>query len=223
MTATHDDSATAEDEESLVRQMDPDALLASVESETVKNVVKLLLGVGGLVFLLGLASFLPGLERLVPATPITFASLVVALVTLGIVAVLVYVAPQLETLVEQGLDADDAVATHAGAIVKHLVVLLAALVAFQGLSGAFVPFLAQTNSVLIYDLSFLVLALVPTALIAVHLYRGLDPAAELLTAKVTTTGTAIDADENVDDAGETAESVSDSQPENEPGSDDSPQ
>lgn len=188
MSAKHDDSVTSDDNEpSLVHAMDREALLASVEPEAVKTVVKLLLGMGGLVFLLLLVSFLPGLDRLVPATPITFAGLVIALVTLGIVAVLVYVAPQLETLVQQGFTGDDALATNVAAVVKHLVILLAVLVAYRGLAGAIVPFLAETDSIWADDLSFLVLALIPTALIAIHLYRGLDPAADLLTSKVTTT------------------------------------
>lgn len=188
MRPKHDDSVTTNDDDpSLIGAMDREALLASVETETVKIISKLLLGMGGLVFLLFLVSFLPGLDRLVPATPITFAALVVALVTLGIVTVLVYVAPQLETLVQQGFSGPDVLAMNVGAVVKHLVMLLAVLVAYRGLAGAITPFLAETDSVWAYDLSFLVLALIPTALVGIHLYRGLDPAADLLTSKVTTT------------------------------------
>lgn len=183
------DTSTASDENdtALIGSMDRGAVLDSVEPATVKTVVKLSLGIVALVFLLALVSVLPGLDRLVLATPITFAALVVALVTLGIVAVLLYVAPQLASLVEQGFAGPEDLTTNVAAVVQYLVVLLAVLVAYRGLADAIVPFLVDTNSVWAYDLSFLVLALIPIALIARHLYRGLDPAADLLTQKVTTT------------------------------------
>lgn len=187
MSATNDESVpTADDESADVHGTDRTARLASVELETVRTVVKLLLGMGGLVFLLVLVSVLPGLDRLVPTTPITFGSIVVALLTLGIVALLVYVAPRLETLVQEEFAGSDALASNVAAIVKQLVVLLAVLVAYRGLAGVIVPFLAETDTIWAYDLAFLVLALIPTALIAWQLFQGLDPAADLLTEQVTT-------------------------------------
>lgn len=213
MTANHNDSVTADDNDSsLVPTMNREALLDSVEPETVKTVVKLLLGMGGLVFLLVVVSVLPGLDRLVPATPITFAALVGAIVTLGLVAVLVYVAPHLETLVWQEFAGPDALAANVAAIVKQLVILVAVLVAYRGLAGAVVPFLADTDTVWAYDLAFLALALIPTALIARHLYQGLDPAADLLTKKVTTTAGTAGSAEADPDAESTGQNVSPEHP-----------
>lgn len=195
MSTNHDEPRGTEDSErSLLDEFDKERLLASADPETVKTVTKLLLGAGGLVFLLALVSVLPGLDRVVPATPITFASLAVAVLTLGIVAALAYVAPHLETLVRDEVPGRVALATNVGAVVKHLVVLLAVLVAYRGLAGAVVPFLAETGSVWAYDLTFLVLALVPTARIALHLYRGLDPAADLTTQRLTATTTPEETD-----------------------------
>lgn len=167
--------------------IDRDTPVESLDSATVRPIVKLFYGIASLVFLLVLVSLLPGMDRLVPATPITVGSLVVALVTLAIVAMLVTVAPRLEPIVREELAGPVPLATTVAGIITHLILLLAVLVAYQGLSGVFVPFLVDSNMVWVYDLSFLVLAAIPTARIAIHLYRGLDPAADFLTHEVIAT------------------------------------
>lgn len=171
-----------------------ETLLASVDPEIVKAVVKPLLGMGALVFLLVIVSFLPGLDQVIPATPITFSALVIALFSMGIVSVLMYVAPQIEKLMQQKFGGSTALATNAAAIAKHLDVLLAVFIAHWGLEGALFPFLWGTNVVWLYDVVFLLLALIPTAHITRHLYLGLDPAAEFLTRKITSTDSVVTPD-----------------------------
>lgn len=203
MTSNYDDSEQTS-RESATAKLDRETVFETVEPDTLQTVVKLLLGIGALLFLLGIVSVLPGLDRVIPATPVTATALAVALVTVAIVAVLAYAAPHVETLVEQAVAENESLAPEGGNIAKYLVVLVAVLVAYRGFAGVIVPFLAPSNTVWMYDVAFLVFGLVPTALIALALYRALDPAAEQLTDTLTAVTT-----EQVDDESSTATEKSD--------------
>jgi len=190
MSANQDEAANGRNGSSGLSEVDREVLFESVDPETVESVAKLLIGTAGFVFLLGVVSLLPGIDRLVPGTPVTVGALVVALITLGIVVLLLSVAPRLAFLVRREFFDSGDLGMHVAGIVKHLVVLLAVLVAYRGLASATVPFLATVEAVWAYDLAFLLLSLVPTAFVARHLYRGLDPAAGRLTRTVTATDSA---------------------------------
>lgn len=186
MSSNHDEPGT-ESPRTRPRAETPgqESVLASVEPEIVKAVMKPLLGMCGLVFLLLIVSYLPGLHQVIPATPITLASLIIAIFTLSIVGVLVYVAPQLEQLLKQKFGDTNPLVADVAAITKQLNLLIAVIIAHWGLADALLPFFSDSNVRWLYDVTFLTLALIPTAFIAFHLYRSLDPAAELLTRKIT--------------------------------------
>lgn len=155
----------------------------AVDESTLRASIRLLLAAVGLVFLLFLVSLLPGLDRLIPQTPVSFAAVVGAVVTLAVVGLLVVLAPMLASLVRVTLAEPKELVEHLASVVLYLVLLVAVLVAHQGLAPAITPFLGDTAWA--YDIAFLLLSLPPLAIITVRLYAALDPATDLLTRKVT--------------------------------------
>ena len=166
----------------------------TVDRETVYSVSKLLLAVLSLIFVLYLLTLLPGLDRLIPQTPVTFVALVGAIVTMAVVALLLYAAPKAATLTRMAIGGPQAVVEHLSSVVYWLVVLAAVLVAHRGFAGAVTPLLDGLTWV--YDLVFLLFALPAVAVIAARLYASLDPSAELFADKIT------GADENGDEDSE---------------------
>lgn len=156
----------------------------AVDESTLRSSIRLLLAAVGLLFLLFLVSLLPGLDRLVPQTPVSFAALVGAVVTLAVVGLLVFLAPMLASLVRVTLGGPKELVEHLASVVLYLVLLVAVLVAHQGLGAAVTPFLGGATWG--YDIAFLLLSLPPLVVVAVRLYAALDPATDLLTRKVTT-------------------------------------
>lgn len=78
--------------------LDSDTVRSAVGPETVESASKVLLGTGTLVLVLLLASLLPGLELLLPETPVTLAAVISALATLAVVGLLLYLASGLAAL-----------------------------------------------------------------------------------------------------------------------------
>ena len=150
--------------------------------DTARSVSKLLLAAGSLVFLLYLLSLLPGIDRLIPRTPVTFAALVATVVTGTIVVLLLYSAPKLASLVRYVLDGPTLIVENLASVAYWLVVLAAVLVAHPGFAGAAMPFV--DDLAWLYDVAFLVVALPPVAIVAYRLYVSLDPGAELLAETV---------------------------------------
>lgn len=178
----------------------PAADLESVDPDTFRAVAKHALAAGVILLVLALLAVLPGLDRTVPDTPLSWFALVVGVGTLLLVRVVVGAAGSVENLVRESLAGPVELRVTAGVVVKHLVVLAAVLVAYRGLAGFFVPLLAPSDSVWLYDTAFLALALVPTGFVAYYLYGALDPSAAHLTRRVV--GADGDSDE---EAGATAE------------------
>lgn len=147
----------------------------SVGRETVRSATKLLLGAGVLVFVAYLLTLLPGVDRLVPQTPVTFAALVGAVATLVVCGLLVLVAPKLASLTRMSLEGPPTVVENLASVVYWLVLLGAVLVAHAGLAGAVVPLF--DGFVWLYDVLFLLAALPAVTVIAIRLYATIDPAA----------------------------------------------
>lgn len=154
----------------------------SVDHETVRSVSKLLLAVASLIFVLYLLTLLPGVDRLVPATPISFIALVGAIVALAVVALLLILAPKVATLARMSLDGPENVVENVSSVIYWLVILAAVLVGHRGLAGIIVPFLDDLAWV--YDVVFLLLALPAVAFIAARLYDSLDPSADLIADRI---------------------------------------
>lgn len=162
---------------------------AQVDHDTVQSVGKLLLATLALIWLLYLASILPGVDRVIPGTPVTFAAIAGAIATISIVSLLLYLAPTLADLVRSTIAGPAQVVDHVASIIHLFVVLVAVLVAHRGLAPLFVPILEQpigvVNAGWLYDILFLALALPPLAILAARVYVSLDPISELLADKVT--------------------------------------
>lgn len=162
------------------RLIDPNRL----DERTVKPVAKLVVGVAGLFLLWMLVSNLPGIDALVPWTAVTYGAVLGAAITLAIVAVLTHVAVRLEPLLARAIVGSAGVSEGVASIVKQLVLFLAAITAHRGLAPLLVPTLAEVGLVWTYDVLFLILALIPTAIIAYRIYGNVDPIASMLVRRV---------------------------------------
>ncbi len=154
-------------------------LTRPADRRTVHTLVKLLLGAAAIVFVAYLLTLLPGADRLVPATPVSFAAVVSAVATAVLVAVLWIAAPRLAAVTRSALSGPEAVVEHLASVVHWLVVLVAVLVAHGGFAGVAAPILG--GSMWLYDLAFLLAAVPPVLIIGVRLYVGIDPAATAIT------------------------------------------
>jgi len=163
--------------------MNRTAITSSVGRETVRSVAKILLAAGSLLFVAYLVSLLPGVDRIVPQTPVSIAALVGAFVTVVVVALLLVAAPKLAQLTRMALTGPRDVVENLASLVYWLVALTAVLIAHRGLAGAVVPLLGAW----VYDVVFLLAALPAVAIVAARLYAALDPAAELFADSVTET------------------------------------
>ncbi|WP_135820571.1 hypothetical protein [Halostella litorea] len=148
----------------------------AVGHDTVRSVSKLLLGAASLVFVLYLVTLLPGVDRLVPRTPVTFAAVVSAVATAVLAGLLLYAAPKLALLTRLTLAGPRAVVGNVASVAYWLAVLAAVLVAHRGLAGVVTPFVDGG----LYDLGFLLLALPAVVTVAARLYAALDPGADAL-------------------------------------------
>lgn len=158
-------------------------LRTAVDRDTLQSAGKLLLATLSLLLVLSLASVLPGIDRLIPGTPVTFVAVVGAIVTVAVVGLLLFLAPALAELVRATLEGPQAVVEDVASIVQLFVVLVAVLVAHRGLAPALAPLLGGLTWV--YDLVFLAIALPPLAILAARLYVSLDPMADLLADRIT--------------------------------------
>lgn len=158
-------------------------LSETVERDTVRAVSKIVLAALATIFVLYLFTLLPGVDRLIPRTSVTFAAVIGAILTLVVVALLLALAPKLSQLTKLRMDGPQEVVENTASIVYWLVVLVAILVAHRGLAGALQPVFDGVGW--LYDLAFLLLALPAVFVIAVRLYTSLDPAAEHCADRVT--------------------------------------
>lgn len=155
------------------------------DERTLKPVIKLLLIVGALLLVWALVSNLPGIDAVIPETGVTFGAVLGALMTLGIVSVLTAVALKLEPLVGQVLTGPSDVVADAASIAKHVVLFVAVITAHSGFAPLVVPPLAFVGLAWTYDMLFLVVALVPTAIIAIRMAGNVDEVASLISGRLT--------------------------------------
>ncbi len=158
------------------RLIDPDRL----DERTVKPVAKLVVVVAGLFLLWALVSNLPGIDAMMPWPAVTYGAVLGAVLTLAIVGVLVHVAMRLEPLLARAITGPTGVSEGIASLVKQLVLFLAVITAHRGLAQLLVPTLGEAGLVWTYDLLFLILALIPTVIIAYRLFDNVDPIASML-------------------------------------------
>ncbi len=162
--------------------MTHNSLQLSIDRETALTVTKLLLVAAWVVIMLSLARLLPGIDRLVPRTPVTFAALLSAIAAAVVAALLWSLAPKLSVLVRARLDGPKSVVEHLSAVVYWLVLLTAVLVVHRGFADAVTPYLGSLDW--LYDVAFLLVALPLLAVIGARLYASLEPSSELLADRV---------------------------------------
>lgn len=162
--------------------VDRSTLRSAVGRDAVRAVAKLLLGAVGVVVTLWLVSLLPGIDRVVPLTPVTLVAVASAVATLVVVALLLFAAPKVARLVRVALDGPRRVVEHVASIAYWLVVLAAVLVAHGGLAGLAAPLLGGLAWV--YDAAFLLLALPPVVFVVARLTVTVDPLADLIAGVV---------------------------------------
>ncbi|MHB9287484.1 hypothetical protein ACKVMT_10670 [Halobacteriales archaeon Cl-PHB] len=148
---------------------------------TVKQVVREALVVLGLLGAMALGTVLPGTGHELPGTAVSLGDTVVMLSSLGIVATLVWTGPKLRELVITNLDGPTDAVRDAASVVRNLLRFVAVLVAHWGFAPVFRPLL---EAEWLYDLGFLVLAVVPLGLVAYRFYQSLDPLAEFVTSEL---------------------------------------
>lgn len=166
------------------------AIGTALDRDTVRSTSKLLIGALAVVGVLAVVTLLPGVDRLVPFAPVTFAAVATAVVALAVAGILLYAAPKfalLTRLALGGADAEggarpDRIVENAGGVVHWLVVFGAVLVAYRGLAGVAVPVL--NGAAWAYDAAFLFVALVPVVFLVARLTVTVDPLAELVADRV---------------------------------------
>lgn len=134
--------------------------------------------VAALIAFIGLGLLLPGADQELPGTGIAIADLVVAAGTVGIVGTLIWAGPALRSAVVDSLTGPPPVVEDVASIARNLVVFAAVLIAHWGLGSVLLPLLQVPWA---YDLGFLLIALVPLAVIAYRLYTSLDPIVAFVT------------------------------------------
>ena len=165
---------------------DESATRTTFDHETVRSASKLVVSALALVFLLYLVTVLPGIDRVIPNTPVTFAAIVTAVVTLAVAGLLLYAAPKLATLTRvaterswsesdgvSGETGRDPVAENVAGVAYWVVVLAAVIVTHRGLAGAVTPLL--DGAVWAYDAGFLVVSLVPLTFAVARLAATVNP------------------------------------------------
>ncbi|ELY87748.1 hypothetical protein C483_17663 [Natrialba hulunbeirensis JCM 10989] len=170
----------------------------SVRYETIQSISKLLLGTIALLAFVGLVSVLPGVDRVIPGTPITVMAIVSFVATIAVVGLLLVLAPGLAELVRSTLDGPQQVVDDIASVVHLFVVLVAVLVAHSGMAPAITPLLEGATWV--YDVVFFAIALPPLAILAARVYVSLDPMSELLADRVAGPDTNADAASNASTA-----------------------
>ena len=168
------------------------AVGGALDRDTVRSASKLLIGALAIVGVLAVVTLLPGIDRLVPFAPVTFAAVATAVVALAVAGILLYAAPKFALLTRLALGGRGAgtehdappsrVAENAGGVVYWLVVFGAVLVAYRGLAGAATPLLG--GAAWAYDAVFLFVALVPVVFLVARLTVTVDPLADAVADRV---------------------------------------
>lgn len=147
-----------------------------------RSLAKLTLAACSLVLLAFLVSLLPGIDRLVPGTPVSVLAVVGAIASTLVAAILLYAAQRLAAITRLVLDGPRELIEDVAAIVHWLVVLAAILVAHAGWAALAEPVL--DGFAWAYDVAFLLLSVPILVVLAVRLYVALDPAADVVADSV---------------------------------------
>ncbi|WP_336135245.1 hypothetical protein [Natronomonas amylolytica] len=156
-------------------------LVSAPEESTVRTLVRAGLALVGLLTVVGLLAVTPGIDRLLAGLAVSPWALGLAVVTLLVVGVLLWIAPEVERAALESVDGPDTAVENAAAAAKLLVGFLAVAIAYRGFAPAFTPAFRAFDIGGVYHLGFLVVGLVVLAAFARRLYRCWEPVTEMLT------------------------------------------
>ena len=156
----------------------------AVTEDTVRRIVKATHVIVAAAFLLVLVSLLPGIDRLLAVASLSITTVLLAVGTLVVAGALLAVAPTVETFVRQSLTGPESIVDDAAAIARYLVWFAVALIGYRGFYPLFSPAFDGFGAWWVYDAVFLLIGIVPVALIARRLYDSFDPITNLLTREV---------------------------------------
>lgn len=155
-----------------------------VVEELTRPIVKLLLALIGLFILRFIITSLPGLGSDVPGTPITFSTLAAGIITIVMVGIIINFGREIEPRIQRAISGPTDVIDDMSDIVKYIVFLFGIIVAYDGLSSLIIPFLIPDPGIWVYDIIFLLMASIPTVIIAQRMFSNLDDLTDLLTKQV---------------------------------------
>lgn len=156
----------------------------NVVEELTRPVIKLIVALTGLLVLRFIIIRLPGLGTEVPEVGITISALAGAIITVIMVAIIVNFGREIEPRLQRTLAGPEQLRADLAMIGKHLTFLLAIIVAYNGLDALLVPLLLPDPGPWAYDIVFLLVALIPTVVIAQRMFTNLDDITDLLTEQV---------------------------------------
>lgn len=155
-----------------------------VVEELTRPVVKLLLSLIGLFVLRFIITNLPGLGSKIPGTPVTFSTLAGGIITIVMVAIIINFGREIEPRIRNVINGPVEVVADMAIITKLLIYLIAIIIAYDGLSSVALPFLVPDPGAWVYDVIFLLGALVPTVIIAQRMFGNLDELTNLFTQQI---------------------------------------
>lgn len=156
-----------------------------VVEELTRPIVKLVVALVGLFTLRFIIVRLPGLETQIPGdTPITFATVAGTIITLIMIAIVVNFGREMEPRLNRALTGPSGVISDLSEAVKHMVFLIAILIAYEGVTGVVLPFVVPDPGRWVYDIFFLLVALIPTIIIAQRIFGNIDEITDVLTQQV---------------------------------------
>lgn len=164
---------------------EPDpAWVARIEDLGIGSLIKLVLGVVGLIVMLVFVSLLPGVGRDIPGLPITYAAFIGVWITLAIVVVLLRIGSRARRVIQQLDTRVKAVNRLTAAVVFWSIIFFALVIAHEGFAGAAGPILQEIESLWAYDLAFFGAGVAILLVIGFRFFQLIDPLAELFMQKL---------------------------------------
>lgn len=151
-----------------------------IVEELARPFVKLVMALVVLSVLNFVFGLLPGFGNTLGETSIKLSSLASGVLTVVAVLLVANFGRELEPRLKRVMDVSEELDDLA-TLVKHIIYLIAVSIAYEGLVGVVVPLIGNSW---MYELAFLVIALVPTGLIAFDLYRNFEDFTDFFTRKI---------------------------------------
>lgn len=171
--------------------------------ELARPFVKLVLALLVLSMLGFIVGLLPGFDNTLGNTSVTISGLVGGIFTVIAVYLVANFGRELEPRLKNVISVSEEL-DETATLIKHVIYLFAVSIAYDGLGEVIIPLIGNSW---MYELSFLLIALVPTSLIILDLYRNFEDITDLATQKLTDLLTGKPSGSNVskDEGGEDEE------------------